>query len=249
MQSTDAYWDVRYVMRTRDDMEKEWACLGPEKAAAKVDLLIKTARTESVSPLTGETMYEVHGETVRGQSGRDRKACGFNVSGQVAAESAEIVQNILSKDEQPALEDDKASVASAKAKARAKAKTKAKAKAEGTNAPGKTFVHPAIKRQQMLQKQLIVASKMRHEIANMADASSAGPNISTRTAVSMFDTLATKGDEASASLTNAYRADPDKLDTETWPVTEKLTEETERMTFEALEFGKNALKAMKKAKV
>ena len=243
MQSTDAYWDIRYVMRTRDDMEKEWQCLGPERAAAKVDLLIKTARTESVSPLTGETMYEVHGETNRGQSGRDRKACGFNVSGQVAAESAAIVQDILAKDEQPAIEDDKASMALAKAKA------KAKAKAEGPHAPGKkTFVHPAIKRQQVLQKKLTLASKMRHEIANMAEASSAGPSISAKTAVSMFDNLASKGDEASASLTNAYRAHPDKLDTETWPVTEKLTEETERMAFEALEFGKNTLKAMKKAK-
>ena len=99
--------------------------------------------------------------------------------------------------------------------------------------------------QELLPKKLIVASKMRHEIANLADASSTGPNISTKTAVSMFDDLATKGDEASAALTTAYRADPDKLDTETWPVTEKLTEETERCALEALELGKNTLKAVK----
>ena len=266
-QESTTYDGTEYVMLTRDELEREWRHLPPERLAAKVEQLMATAKSQRAHPRTGEVMYEVLGKIQNVTSSAERRNTVLHAHANVAssAAAAELRGFMLKPpaarapkaiaDAAPAeVEEDPKKAAAKKRreaaqkkrqeKEAAQAEARAKAAAAGLPDPtvkAKPFVHPGVKLSESIRRKVAAATQLR------CDIEIAAPDMDDRSkqVTGMLDAVVGKGDAMVARLTTEVRAARGEVSAawaELAAEAEKVLEEVET----ELKFGKSRLQGLKK---
>lgn len=212
-QESEDWRRTTWTLRSRDDLEKEWQHLEPERRREKVDKLVATARAQQVHPQTGEELYEVLETMQLGTAGCDRKVAALNVHAGVG--SGAVAQQFVDHLEPPPAADLKM-LHDKPAEAAAKKTKKVAAAKKNVAAKPKPFVHPATKLAAQMGKKMAAATQLRADIELAAAGNTADRH--TAQVLEVLEGIVSKGDGLQAELTTAIRAARGAVDDSTWPV-------------------------------